>query len=79
MKVCVRDTGIGIAADMLPKIFDIYVRALRAPEGTADGLGLGLAVARNLVELHGGTLCAHSGGPGKGSEFVMRLPLAASR
>ena len=71
-KVWVRDTGVGIAAEMLPKIFDAYFRALAVPEG--GGLGLGLAVARNLVEGHGGTLSVHSEGPGRGSEFVMRLP-----
>ncbi len=74
VKVWVRDTGVGIAADMLPKIFDAYFQGLRAPEASRSGLGLGLAVARNLVESHGGTLCAHSAGPGCGSEFVVRLP-----
>jgi signal transduction histidine kinase len=74
VKVCVRDTGIGIDTDSLPRIFDAYVHTLRAPDGSRSGLGLGLAVARLLVESHGGTLCAHSAGPGKGSEFVMSLP-----
>jgi signal transduction histidine kinase len=78
VKLCVRDTGIGITADMLPNIFNVYVRSVRGPDGTRSGLGLGLAVARHLVELHGGSLCAYSAGPGKGSEFVMRLPVAAS-
>jgi signal transduction histidine kinase len=78
VKLCVRDTGIGIAADLLPNIFNVYVRSRREPDGTRNGLGLGLAVARHLVELHRGTLCAYSAGPGKGSEFVMRLPVAAS-
>lgn len=77
VKMCVRDTGMGIAADLLPDIFNIYARTPRAPDGMRSSLGLGLAVARHLVELHGGTLCAYSGGPGKGSEFVMRLPVAA--
>ncbi len=74
-KVGIRDTGVGIAVDMLPRIFDTYVRAVPAPEAASGGLGLGLAIARHLVELHGGTLCANSAGPGRGSEFVMRLPL----
>ena len=78
VKVCVRDTGVGIASELLPKIFDVYVHTPREPGGARDGLGLGLAVARNLVESHGGTLIARSDGPGQGSEFVMRLPVAAS-
>ena len=80
VKVCVRDTGAGIAPDLLPKIFDVYVHTPREPDGPRDslGLGLGLAVAKNLVESHGGTLIARSDGPGQGSEFVMRLPIAAS-
>jgi signal transduction histidine kinase len=77
MKVCVRDTGVGIAPELLPKIFDVYVHTPRESDGARDGLGLGLTVARNLVESHGGTLSAHSDGPGQGSEFVMRLPVAA--
>jgi signal transduction histidine kinase len=76
MKLCVRDTGVGIAADLLPNIFNVYVRSEPQSEGTRGGLGLGLTVARHLVELHGGTLSAYSEGPGKGSEFVMRLPVA---
>ncbi len=76
VKVFIRDTGVGIPADLLPKIFDIYVRAPGRSDGTPAGLGLGLAVARQLVQSHGGTLCAHSAGAGKGSEFVMCLPVA---
>lgn len=76
VKICVRDTGMGIPPGMLPKIFDVYVRAIQLPDGARDGLGLGLAVARNLVESHGGTLSAHSAGVDQGSEFVMRLPVA---
>jgi signal transduction histidine kinase len=72
--VRVRDSGIGIAEEMLPKIFDAYERATLKPDFVHGGLGLGLTVARHLVELHGGTLRAHSAGIGKGSEFVMRLP-----
>jgi signal transduction histidine kinase len=69
----VRDTGIGIARDMLAQIFDPYVRVERSG-GT--GLGLGLTLARELVQLHGGTLTAHSEGIGMGSEFVLKLPAA---
>jgi signal transduction histidine kinase len=78
VKVCIRDTGVGIAQEMLPKIFDVYVHAARGADGTRSGLGLGLVVARKLVEAHGGTLSAHSAGPGRGSEFVMRLPFGVS-
>jgi signal transduction histidine kinase len=69
----VQDTGIGIEANALPRIFDLYERAGRAADDHG-GLGLGLAIARHLVEAHGGTLQAFSAGAGKGSEFVMRLP-----
>jgi signal transduction histidine kinase len=67
----VRDTGIGIASDMLPRIFDPYMRVER---GAAGGLGLGLALAQELAQLHAGSLSAHSEGVGKGSEFVLTLP-----
>jgi signal transduction histidine kinase len=69
--VRVRDTGVGIAGDMLTRVFDPYVQAER---GSEAGLGLGLALARHLVELHGGEVDAYSEGPGRGSEFVVRLP-----
>jgi signal transduction histidine kinase len=74
LKVCVRDTGVGIAGDVLSRIFEAGVRSTPPYDKTLGGLGLGLAVARHLVELHGGTLRAQSAGPGKGSEFVMLLP-----
>ncbi len=72
----VRDNGIGIAAEDLESIFEMFVQleASRTQGGT--GLGLGLALARSLVTLHGGEISAHSAGPGKGSEFRIRLPLA---
>ena len=73
----VRDPGIGISADMLPKIFDIYFQAGLSPGAELKGLGLGLALVRQLTEMHGGTVAAISEGPGKGAEFVVRLPLAA--
>jgi CheY-like chemotaxis protein len=74
--VRVLDTGIGIAAEMLPKIFDLFVQADHATTRSQGGLGIGLTLVKNLVEMHGGTIQAHSPGLGKGSEFVVRLPLA---
>src|SRR6516225_3896337 len=70
----VRDTGIGIPPDMLPRIFDLFVQAERRLDRSQGGLGIGLTLVRRLVEMHGGTVTAHSEGPGKGSEFVVRLP-----
>jgi signal transduction histidine kinase len=71
----VRDNGIGIALEMLPRIFDLFAQAeqpLARPEG---GLGIGLTLARQLIELHGGRIIGQSAGPGRGSEFVVRLPV----
>jgi PAS domain S-box-containing protein len=75
--VKVRDTGIGIAAEILPRVFDLFVQAERTPDRAPGGLGLGLTLARRLTEMHGGRLEAFSAGPGQGSEFVVRLPLLA--
>jgi CheY-like chemotaxis protein len=72
----VRDTGIGIATDVLPKVFDLFVQERQDIDRSQGGLGLGLTIVRNLVERHGGTVSAHSDGPGTGSEFVVRLPCA---
>lgn len=72
--VRVRDNGIGISIDLLPCIFDMFAQASSAADASMGGLGVGLAVARELVQLHGGSLSAHSDGPGCGSEFVVRLP-----
>jgi CheY-like chemotaxis protein len=72
--VCVRDSGIGIAAELLPSIFDMFTQAGQTPNRFQGGLGIGLALVRRLVELHGGSVLAHSDGPGKGSEFRVRLP-----
>jgi PAS domain S-box-containing protein len=73
--VRVLDTGIGISADMLPRVFDLFVQGQRTLDRTVGGLGLGLTLARSITEMHGGTIDASSAGPGKGSEFVVRLPL----
>jgi CheY-like chemotaxis protein len=70
----VRDTGIGIAPEMLPRIFDLFVQAERRLDRSQGGLGIGLTLVRRLVEIHGGSVTAHSGGPGGGSDFVVRLP-----
>jgi signal transduction histidine kinase len=71
----VRDTGIGISAEMLPGIFEMFSQTERALERSQGGLGIGLSVVRGLVRLHGGSVTAHSAGRGRGSEFVVRLPL----
>jgi PAS domain S-box-containing protein len=70
----VRDTGIGIAPEMLPRIFDLFVQAERRLDRSHGGLGIGLTLVRRLVEMHGGSVRAQSDGPGKGSEFIVRLP-----
>jgi PAS domain S-box-containing protein len=70
----VSDSGIGIAADVLPHIFDLFVQERQAIDRSQGGLGLGLAIVRNLIERHGGSISARSDGPGKGSEFEIRLP-----
>jgi signal transduction histidine kinase len=77
--VKVRDSGIGIPREMLQRVFDAYVQADRGSGASHGGLGLGLALARHLVELHGGTVDAYSDGPGQGSEFVVRLPALHGR
>jgi CheY-like chemotaxis protein len=71
----VRDTGIGIAPDLLPSIFDLFTQGDQSLERSEGGLGLGLAVAKRLVELSSGTIEVHSDGPWRGSEFTVRLPL----
>ena len=76
--VKVRDTGRGIEPQMLERIFDMFVQDRTPLQRVGGGLGLGLALARKLAELHGGTLIAHSEGPNRGSEFIWRLPLSDS-
>jgi len=72
----VRDNGIGIAADTLPHIFTLFAQADHPHERGAGGLGIGLSLVERLVRMHGGSVSAHSAGPGSGSEFVVRLPAA---
>ena len=73
----VRDDGIGISAEMLPKIFEMYSRANRSGQGAVDGLGIGLALVKGLVDLHHGRVEARSPGEGCGSEFIVELPLSS--
>jgi len=73
----VGDYGTGIERDLLPRIFDLFVQGQRA-QGEQSGLGIGLPLARRLTEMHGGTLTAYSAGPGRGSEFVVQLPVMAA-
>lgn len=68
------DTGIGIAPEVLPRIFDLFTQEKRARQVEPDGLGVGLAIVREIVQLHGGLVQARSGGEGKGAEFTLRLP-----
>jgi PAS domain S-box-containing protein len=75
----VRDTGVGIPADMLPRIFDMFIQVDRSLERSHGGLGIGLTLVQRLVESHGGSVTASSPGPGKGSEFSVRLPIARGR
>ena len=77
--VRVRDTGIGIAADMLPRIFDLFAQADNSLARSRGGLGIGLALVRNLVQMHGGVIEARSEGLGRGCEFVVRLPALPQR
>jgi CheY-like chemotaxis protein len=77
-QVQVDDDGIGIDNELLPQVFDLFTQGERATHGVQDGLGIGLALVRTLVELHGGSVAAHSKGKGHGASFVVRLPLAAS-
>ncbi|RZJ20407.1 MAG: response regulator [Haliea sp.] len=75
--ITVSDNGMGIDAEALPRMFEMFSRGQRDSARTQGGLGIGLALSRRLAEMHQGTLDAHSDGPGRGSEFTVRLPLAA--
>jgi signal transduction histidine kinase len=72
--VSVSDVGVGIAAEKLPHVFDLFYQADEGFERTKGGLGIGLSLAKRLVEMHSGTIEAFSEGLGKGSEFKVRLP-----
>lgn len=76
--VQVSDTGIGILPQDLPQIFEMFSQVGTHQDRAAGGLGIGLSIVRRLVDMHGGRVCAESGGPGTGSTFTVRLPLAAS-
>ncbi|HEX6414058.1 MAG TPA: PAS domain-containing protein [Burkholderiales bacterium] len=76
-EIRVQDNGVGLAPELLPRVFDMFAQADRAR--AAGGLGIGLALAKMLVELHGGRIEARSDGPGRGSEFAVRLPLKSTR
>jgi|GEM_PF-905382 len=72
--VRVRDNGMGIPGDLLPNIFDLFTQGSRSLDRSQGGLGLGLALVRRLVEMHGGRVEAHSAGSGSGAEFIVHLP-----
>ncbi len=72
--VHVRDDGRGIAPELLPHVFDLFVQADQSLDRVEGGLGIGLNLARRLVELHGGSIAVHSDGAGRGTEFTVRLP-----
>jgi CheY-like chemotaxis protein len=74
--VTVKDNGVGIAPEMLPRIFDLFAQVDRTIDRSQGGLGIGLTLARSLVEMHGGHVWAASDGPGRGSEFIISLPVA---
>jgi CheY-like chemotaxis protein len=73
----VRDNGIGMTQDEIPRVFDMFTQLDTSLERSRDGLGIGLTLVRTLVELHGGSITVHSEGRGRGSEFVVRLPRVA--
>jgi PAS domain S-box-containing protein len=76
--VRVRDTGIGIARENLGRVFEMYTQIDESPERGQGGLGVGLALSRTLIEMHGGQIEARSEGPGRGSEFTVRLPIVVA-
>lgn len=77
--VRVRDMGVGIAPEMLPRVFDLFMQIDRSIDKAQGGLGVGLTLVRTLLEMHGGTVEVRSAGPGQGSEFTVRLPVAPER
>lgn len=77
--VSVSDTGVGIPAEMLPRVFDLFAQVDRSLGRAKEGVGIGLALVRSLINLHGGRVEARSEGPGRGSEFIVHLPLVKGR
>lgn len=77
--VTIRDTGVGIPSELLPSVFEMFTQVHRGADHGASGLGIGLALVRRLVEMHGGRVSARSEGAGQGSEFTVRLPVHAAR
>ena len=75
VRITVQDSGVGIAAEMLPHVFELFTQAERSRDRSQGGLGIGLSLVKNLVELHGGRVAAHSPGAGCGSTFSVYLPL----
>jgi len=73
----VKDTGIGIQKELIPRAFELFTQVHAKSDCSQGGLGIGLALVRRLAEMHGGSVTAHSDGPGQGTEFVIRLPIAA--
>jgi CheY-like chemotaxis protein len=73
----IADTGIGIAPELLPRIFELFTQVHSKSERAQGGLGIGLALVRRLTEMHGGTVSVHSDGAGRGAEFTVRLPIMA--
>lgn len=76
--VAVRDNGVGMTPELLARVFDLFVQGAQGPERSAGGLGIGLALVKSLVTMHGGDVEARSEGPGKGSEIIVRLPASAA-
>ena len=74
VRIRVHDTGIGIEPELLPHVFERFRQGDARSAGTKGGLGLGLAIVRKIVELHGGTVEAESAGPGQGASFIITLP-----
>jgi PAS domain S-box-containing protein len=74
VEIAVRDNGIGISRDLLPQVFDLFAQSERSPDRASGGLGIGLTLVKAIAEMHGGSVEARSKGPGKGSEFYVRLP-----
>ncbi|MFK3738475.1 sensor histidine kinase [Massilia sp. TN1-12] len=74
LSIRVRDNGLGIDAALLPHVFDLFTQAERSPDRAQGGLGIGLALVKTIVTLHGGQVVASSDGPGAGSEFTVTLP-----